>query len=80
MANMSKAQLNPETLLAQLNEQTDVIDSMREAFERICELEDDDEAGAAKVIAKQALDGVEFKDADEADEPEPGKDDDEDSA
>lgn len=77
MANMSK---DTETLLAQLSEQTDVIESMREAFERICELEDDDEAGAAKVIAKQALDGVEFKDADEADEPEPGKEDDEDSA
>ena len=49
-----------EKLVEQLNEQTDVIEKMREGLERIIELEDDDEAGAAKVIAKELLGSIEY--------------------
>ena len=49
-----------EKLVEQLNEQTDVIEKLREGLERICELEDDDEAGAARVIAKELLGSFTF--------------------
>ena len=59
-----------EKLVEQLNEQTDVIEKMREGLERIIELEDDDEAGAAKVIAKELLGSIEYNEAEEGEEDE----------
>ena len=63
-----------EKLVEQLNEQTDVIEKMRDGLERICELEDDDEAGAAKVIAKELLGSFTFLEGGEGEEGEEDED------
>ena len=57
-----------EKLVAQLNDQTEVIEKMREGLERIVELEDDDEAGAAKVIAKELLASFDFIEGEEGED------------
>ena len=54
-----------EKLVAELNAQTDVIEKLREGLERIVELEDDDEAGAAKVIARELLASFDFIEGEE---------------
>ena len=60
-----------ERLVAQLNDQTEVIEKMREGLERICELDDNDsEVSEAKDIAKQLLGSFDFIEGEEGEEDE----------
>ena len=60
-----------EKLVAQLNDQTEVIEKMREGLERICELDDNDsEVSEAKDIAKQLLASFDFIEGEEGEDDE----------